>query len=189
MNHLGGMEGMVCVEWSCKSSMLGKTCASPSPVCWGKLGISLVECHPGTKGFEMPYVKKILVHPHGIMGSSWIIYVAITLPDGQLVVVGDRFGTRPFWSKGRLLKGPVLVKIKSCGESAPPLQSVKPKYLAMSLVKDNLSIKTWKLSRISSSQFSKLKLVVEQGLKDHQFLLGDALGKFLLNKNLVFFKR
>ena len=52
---------------------------------------------------------------------------------------------------------------KSCGESAPPLQSVKSKYLAMSLAKDNLSIKTWKLSRISSSQFSKLKLVVEQG--------------------------
>ena len=67
------------------------------------------------------------------------------------------------WSKGRLLKGPVLVKIKSCGESAQPLQMEESKYLAMSLVLDNLSIKTWKLSRISSSQFSKLKLVVEQG--------------------------
>ena len=65
----------------------------------------------------------------------------------------DRFGARPFWSKGRLLKGPVLVKIKSCGESAQPLQSVKSKYLAMSLAKDNLSIKTWKQSRISSSKF------------------------------------
>ena len=57
------------------------------------------------------------------------------------------------WSKGRLLKGPVLVKIKSCGESAQPLQMEESKYLAMSLVLDNLSIKTWKLSRISSSQF------------------------------------
>src|SRR3954468_19498103 len=38
MNHLGGMEGMVCVEWSCKASMLGKTWESPSPVCWRKLG-------------------------------------------------------------------------------------------------------------------------------------------------------
>ena len=82
------------------------------------------------------------------------------------------------WSKGRLLKGPVLVKIKSCGESAQPLQMEESKYLAMSLVLDNLSIKTWKLSRISSSQFLSKKLVVEQGLKDHQFLLGDALGDF-----------
>ena len=90
------------------------------------------------------------------------------------------------WSKGRLLKGPVLAKIKSCGESAPALQSVKSKYLAMSLAKDNLSIKTLKLSRISSSKILSSKLVVEQGLKDHQFLLGDALGKILSNKNLVF---
>ena len=50
MNHLGGMEGMVCVEWSCKSSMLGETWDSPSPACWGKLGVSLVDGHPGTKG-------------------------------------------------------------------------------------------------------------------------------------------
>ena len=57
------------------------------------------------------------------------------------------------WSKGRLLKGPVLVKIKSCGESAQPLQMEESKYLAMSLVKDNLSIKTWKQSRISSFKF------------------------------------
>ena len=35
-------------------------------------------------------------------------------------------------------------------------------------------------------QISKLKLVVEQGLKDHQFLLGDALGMILSSKNLVF---
>ena len=79
------------------------------------------------------------------------------------MVGDDRFGARPFRSKGRLMKGPVLVKIKSCGESAPPLQMEETKYLAMSPVMDNLSIKTWKLSRISSSQFSKLKLVVEQG--------------------------
>ena len=40
------------------------------------------------------------------------------------------------WSKGRLLKGPVLVKIKSCGKSAQPLQMEESKYLAMSLVLD-----------------------------------------------------
>ena len=33
---------------------------------------------------------------------------------------------------------------------------------------------------------SKLKLVVEQGLKDHQFLLGDALGVFVKQKLSVF---
>ena len=43
--------------------------------------------------------------------------------------------------------------IKSCGESAQPLQMEESKYLSMSLALDNLSIKTWKLSRISSSQF------------------------------------
>ena len=53
--------------------MMGKTWASPSPVYWGKLGITLVDGHPGTKGFEMPNVKKLLVQPHGIMGSAWII--------------------------------------------------------------------------------------------------------------------
>ena len=67
------------------------------------------------------------------------------------------------WSKGRLLKGPISMHFESCGESAQPLQMEESKYLAMSLVLDNMSIKTWKLSRISSSQFSKLKLVVEQG--------------------------
>src|SRR3954464_7959940 len=67
------------------------------------------------------------------------------------------------WSKGRLLKGPVLVKIKSGGESAQPLQMEKSKYLAMSLEKDNLSIKAWKLSRISSSQFLSKNLWVNKG--------------------------
>src|SRR3954463_13784334 len=94
-------------------------------------------------------------------------------------------GTRPFWSKGRLLKDLVSMHVESCGESAPPLERVKSKYLAMSPAMDNLSIKTWKLSRISSSQFLSSKLVVEQGLKDHQFLLGDALGDFV-KQNLVF---
>ena len=79
------------------------------------------------------------------------------------MVGGDRFGARPFWSKGRLLKGPVLVKIKSCGESAQPLQMEESKYLAMSLVLDNLSIKTWKLSRISSSQFLSKNLWLKEG--------------------------
>src|SRR3954467_12285796 len=95
------------------------------------------------------------------------------------------------WNTSILVQGKAserscLGETKSCGESAPPLQSVKSKYLAMSLAKDNLSINTWKLSRISSSQFLSEKLMVEQGLKDHQFLLGDALGMFLSSKNLVF---
>ena len=86
-------------------------------------------------------------------------------------------------SKGRLLKGPVLVKIKSCGESAQPLQMEESKYLAMSLVLDNLSIKTWKLSRISSSQFSKLKLVVEQGWRFTNFYWW-FLGKDFIEEKL-----
>ena len=73
MNHLGGMERKVCVEWLHNSSILGKTWASPSPVYWGKLGISLVECHLGTKRFEMSNVEKLQVQPLGIMGSAWII--------------------------------------------------------------------------------------------------------------------
>ena len=95
------------------------------------------------------------------------------------------FGARPFWSKGRLLEGPVLVKIKSFGESAPPLQSVKSKYLAMSLAKYNLSIKTWKLSRISSSQFLSKNLWLNKG-KGSPISIGCSLGMFLPNKNLVF---
>src|SRR3954463_4855380 len=67
------------------------------------------------------------------------------------------------WYKGRLLKGPVLVKIKDCGESAPPLQTEESKYLAKSMVWDNLSVKTWKLSRISSSQFPSKNLWVNKG--------------------------
>ena len=50
-------------------------------------------------------------------------------------------GTHPFWSKGRLLKGHVSMHVESCGESAPPLERVKPKYLAVSPTTDNLSIK------------------------------------------------
>ena len=52
---------------------------------------------------------------------------------------------------------------KSGGESAQPLQMEKSKYLAKSLVMDNLSIKTWKLSRISSSQFLSKNLWVNKG--------------------------
>ena len=58
MNHLGGMEGMVCVEWL------------PRGYTWC---ISLVDGHPGTKRFEMSNVEKLQVQPHGIMGSAWII--------------------------------------------------------------------------------------------------------------------
>ena len=57
------------------------------------------------------------------------------------------------WSKGRLLKDLVSMHVESCGESAPPLEKEKSKYLAVSPASDNLSIKTLKLSRISSSQF------------------------------------
>ena len=89
------------------------------------------------------------------------------------------------WSKGRLLKGPVLVKIKSGGESAQPLQMEESKYLAMSLEKDNLSIKTWKLSRISSSEFLSKNLWVNKG-EGPQCLLVVPWEKFLTKKNLVF---
>ena len=85
------------------------------------------------------------------------------------------------WSKGRLLKGPVLVKIKSCGESAQPLQMEESKYLAMSLVLDNLSIKTWKLSRISSSQFLSKNLWLNKG-EGSPISIGVSLGKFCQRK-------
>ena len=84
-------------------------------------------------------------------------------------------------SKGRLLKGPVLVKIKSCGESAQPLQMEESKYLAMSLEKDNLSIKTWKLSRISSSQFLSKNLWLNKG-EGPQCLLVVPWERFLSKK-------
>ena len=40
---------------------------------WGKLGVSLVDGHLGTKRFEMSNVEKLQVQPLGIMGSAWII--------------------------------------------------------------------------------------------------------------------
>ena len=89
------------------------------------------------------------------------------------------------WSKGRLLKGPILVKIKSCGESAQPLQMEESKYLAMSLVLDNLSIKTWKLSRISSSQFLSKNLWLNKG-ECSPISICASLGKILTKKNLEF---
>ena len=64
MKHLGGMviAWWILVEWL------------PGPIFqWSTLCISLVDCHQGTKGFEMPNVKKLLVQPHGNMGSAWII--------------------------------------------------------------------------------------------------------------------
>src|SRR3954468_7039541 len=89
------------------------------------------------------------------------------------------------WSKGRLLKGPVLVQIKSCGESAQPLQMEESKYLPMSLVLDNISIKTWKLSRISSSQFLSYNLWLNKG-EGSPISIGDSLGKFCQRKTLSF---
>ena len=90
------------------------------------------------------------------------------------------------WSKGRLLKGPVLVKIKSCGESAQPLQMEESKYLAMSLVLDNLSIKTWKLSRISSSQFLSKNLWLNQS-EGSPISIGVSLGKIFDKEKLSVF--
>ena len=101
------------------------------------------------------------------------------------MVGDDRFVARPFCSKGRLLKGPVLVKIKSCGESGPPLQKEETKYLAVSPERDNLSIKTWKLSRISSSQFLSKNLWLNKG-EGSPISIGGSLGKILSKKNLVF---
>src|SRR3954466_16300484 len=88
------------------------------------------------------------------------------------------------WFKGRLLKGPVLVKIKSCGESAQPLQMEESKYLAMSLTRDNLSIKTWKLSRIYSSQFLSKTCGLTR-VKVLQFLLVVPWDSFFPKKNLL----
>ena len=90
------------------------------------------------------------------------------------------------WSKGRLLKGPVLVKIKACGESAQPLQMEESKYLAMSLVLDNLSIKTWKLSRISSSQFLSKNLWLNKG-EGSPMSIGGSLGKIFDKEKLSVF--
>src|SRR4051812_14826172 len=90
------------------------------------------------------------------------------------------------WSKGRLLKGPVLVKIKSCGESAQPLQMEESKYLAMSLVLDNLSIKTWKLSRISSSQFLSKNLWLNKG-EGSPIYIGGSFGKSFVKEKLSVF--
>src|SRR3954464_5408703 len=92
------------------------------------------------------------------------------------------------WSKGRILKGPVLVKIKACGESAPPLQMEESKYLAKSLVWENLSIKTWKLSRISSSQFLSKNLWVNKG-EGPQCLLVVPWEKFLDKEKLSDFNQ
>ena len=40
-----------------------------------------------------------------------------------------------------LLKSLVSMHVESCGESAPPLERVKPKYLVVSPAMDNLSMK------------------------------------------------
>ena len=63
MNHLGGMV------------LLGGFWLSGSqgPCLWFTLCISLVDGHPGTKGFEMSNVEKLQVQPLGNMGSAWII--------------------------------------------------------------------------------------------------------------------
>ena len=61
MNHLGGMEGMVCVS------------GSQGPFLSFTLCISLVDGHPGTKRFEMSNVEKLQVQPLGNMGSAMII--------------------------------------------------------------------------------------------------------------------
>ena len=69
----------------------------------------------------------------------------------------DRFGVRPFWSKRRLLKDLVSMHVESCGESAPPLERVKSKYLAVSPATDNLSIKDVVAIKNILISISKLK--------------------------------
>ena len=91
-----------------------------------------------TKRFEMSNVEKLQVQPLGIMGSAMI------LGCWNLVfwTVGGRWDDRlerVHLTKERLLKDQ-----------------------DMSLVKDNLSIKTWKLQESHHSNF-KIKLVGEQG--------------------------
>ena len=62
MKHLGGMEGMVCVEWLHKAHFYGLPCVS-------HLWMATQE----TKGFEMSNVEKLQVQPLGNMGSAMII--------------------------------------------------------------------------------------------------------------------
>ena len=61
MNHLGGM-GLLGGEWLSGSQ-------------YHRLGlcISLVVCHPGTKGFGGQVLRKLTVQPLGNMGSAMII--------------------------------------------------------------------------------------------------------------------
>ena len=59
MNYLGGMEGMVCVEWFTRP--------------WTWLVYLTCDGHPGTKRFEMSNVEKLQVQPLGNMGSAMII--------------------------------------------------------------------------------------------------------------------
>ena len=61
MNHLGGMEGMVCVEWFTRPIsmvyLVYLTCGWP----------------PRNKEIGDVLVTKLQVQPLGIMGSAWII--------------------------------------------------------------------------------------------------------------------
>ena len=74
------------------------------------------------------------------MGSALTTSVERTQTGRQLVVVMIGWNAS-IWSKGRLLKDVVSMHVESCGKSAPPLERVKSKYLAVSPVMDILSIK------------------------------------------------
>src|SRR3954466_1445490 len=87
------------------------------------------------------------------------------------------------WSKERLLKGPVLGNQVWWGKCTTSADG-KSKYLAKSMEMDNLSIKTWKLSRISSLQLLSKNLWVNNS-EGPQCLLVVSWEKFLTKKNLV----
>src|SRR4051812_12251630 len=152
MNHLGGMEGKVCVEWLHKSSILEKTCVSQVQYTRDNLVSHLWKATQEQRDFKCQMLRSF-------SAATWQYGLCLdhigcnNLARWRVGGRGDRFGTRPFWSKGRLLKDLVSMHVESCGESAPPLERVKYKYLAVFPAMDNLSIKIWKQSRISSSQF------------------------------------
>ena len=129
MNHLGGRERMVCVEWLHKAHLYGLPCVSHL---WKATQEQRdLRCHMLRSCAATWQYGLCLDHIGCNNLAIWTV--------GGSGMIG---WSASIWSKGRLLKGPVLVKIKSCGESAQPLQMKESKYLAMSLVKDNLSIKT-----------------------------------------------
>src|SRR4051812_14595291 len=136
MNHLGGMERMVCVEWLLRGlrgvSHLWKATQEQRDLRY--LVFRSLPCSHMEYGLCLDHI-----------GCNNLV----KWTDGGRVIGWNA----SIWSKGRLLKDLVSMHVESCGESAPPLEKEKSKYLVVSPATDNLSIKTLKLSRIFSSQF------------------------------------